>query len=162
MEIYAPEKKILEKDLLILSYLRSNARETLTNISKKTNIPISTIYDRLKANEDVLIKKHTCLIDFQMLGYNTRAKIVLKVGKKDKDTIKDALMAFENVNSVYKINNGFDYMLDVIFRNIKELEAFLERLDEKFSIKSKQVYYVIEDLKSECFMSDPAFAPSRA
>lgn len=153
MEIYAPDKKVMRKDLLILAHLRNNARETLTNLSKKTSIPISTIYDRLK--ETSIIKKHTCLIDYPLLGYNTRAQIVIKIGKKNKHIIQDTLMAMENVNSVYKINNGYDYMLDVIFRNIKELENFLEELEEGFTIKAKQVYYVIDNIKSETFMSKP-------
>jgi len=38
----------LEKDLLILSELRQNARETLTKMSKHTGIPISTIFDKIK------------------------------------------------------------------------------------------------------------------
>ncbi|MBN1386361.1 Lrp/AsnC family transcriptional regulator [Candidatus Woesearchaeota archaeon] len=155
MEIIAPDKRILQKDLLILAHLRQNARETLTSLSKKTRIPISTIYDRLKANENCLIKKHTCLLDYQMLGFNTRANVVIKVGKRQKDAFRDMVVGMDNINSVYKINNGYDFLIDVIFRNIKELESFLERLDDKFTIKSRQVFHVIEDLKTECFMSYP-------
>jgi len=60
--------KMKLKDMMLLSNLRANARETLTNISKRTNIPISTIFDRLKLHEKNLIKKHTAIIDFALLG----------------------------------------------------------------------------------------------
>ena len=46
------------KDLKIISYLRQNARMPLTKMSKKTQIPVSTIFDRLRTNEDDLIYKN--------------------------------------------------------------------------------------------------------
>ncbi len=144
-----------KKDLLIISNLRRNARETLTNMSKTTHIPISTIYDKLKFHEGGLIKKHTCLLDYNKLGYSTRANVLLRVDKSTRDELKDFLIKHNNVNSVSKINNNYDFMIEMIFREIRELEEFLEKLDDKFKIKSKQVFYVIEDLKREEFLSQP-------
>jgi len=142
-------------DLMIISSLRRNAREKLTNISKKTRIPVSTIFDKIKTYETGLINKHTALIDFNKLGYNTRANIILKVNKKDKSEMKNFLLKHKNINSALKINNGFDFLIEAIFTNIKEVEDFLELLEENFKIKSKQVFYIIEELKKESFLSNP-------
>ncbi|MBM3199331.1 Lrp/AsnC family transcriptional regulator [Candidatus Woesearchaeota archaeon] len=143
-------------DLLIISSLRQNAREKLTEMSKRTRIPVSTIFDRIKLHENGLIKKHTALIDFSKLGYNTRANIILKVGKGDREGVKDFLMKHGSINSAFKINNGYDFLIEAVFTNIKEVEDFLEVLDEKFGVKSKQVFYIIDDLKKEEFLSNPA------
>jgi Lrp/AsnC family transcriptional regulator, regulator for asnA, asnC and gidA len=144
-----------KKDLLIVSNLRKNARETLTNMSRATHIPISTIYDKLRLHEGGLIKKHTCLLDYNKLGYSTRANVLLRVDKEHRDELKEYLVRHMNVNSVSKINNNYDFMAEMVFREIKELEDFLENLEDKFKVKSKQVFYVIEDLKREDFMSEP-------
>lgn len=144
-----------KKELLLMAYLRQNARETLTKLSRKTNVPISTIYDKLKQYENDIIKKHTSLLDFNRLGYTTRATIMLKVDKEIKMDIREFLTNSRSINSIFKINNGFDFLLEGIFREIKDLEDFLDRLDEKFKIKNKQVYYIIEDIKREGFMADP-------
>ena len=32
---------------------------------------------------------------------------------------------------------------------------FIEKLDRRFKIVDKNVYYIIEDIKKEAFMSDP-------
>lgn len=144
-----------EKDLLLLAMLRANSRETLTRMSKKTAIPISTIFDRLKQHQGSLIKKHTAIIDFAMLGFSTRTTMTLKVGKGERESIRDYLTKHPHVNSVYKINNGFDYLIEAIFRNLKEVEDFLELLEERFKVKAKQVYYIIEDIKREEFLADP-------
>jgi len=143
------------KDMMIVTHLRNNARETLTTISKKTNIPISTIYDKLKTHQKGLIKKYVSLIDFNSLGYTTRAHIMIKVEKPSRDSFREYVTKHQSVNSVFKINNGYDYLVEGIFRHIKELEEFIELLEGKFTVLSTQVHYIVEDIKQEGFMSDP-------
>lgn len=143
-----------KKDLLILSSLRKDARMSLTNMSKSIRIPISTIFDRLRIHETNIIKKHTSLIDFEKLGYNTRANVCLKVDKDCREQARQFLVKHQNVNSVYKINNGYDFLIEAIFNNIKDLEQFLELMEEKYDARERQVYYLIEDIKREEFMAD--------
>ena len=145
---------INKKDMMIISNLRKDARMNLTKMAKKTGIPVSTIFDKIKGYKGNLVTKHTTLINFDLLGYNTRAKIILKVSKEDKDEIKSYLLKNQNVNSFYRINNGFDFMIEGIFRNIMEMEEFLEILEEQFTIEKKEYFYIIDDLKKEAFMED--------
>lgn len=147
--------KMNKKDLKILTHLRIDARMPLTKMSKKTSIPVSTIFDRLKINQNNLIIKHTSLIDFSKLGYHTRANITLRVDKEDKENVKEFLLKNHLVNSVYKINNGFDFMIEGIFKQIKDMEEFLEQLENRFKILDKKSFFIIEDLKRESFMSNP-------
>lgn len=144
-----------QKDLKILAYLRQNARMPLTDMSRKTHIPVSTIFDRLKANENNLIIRHTSLIDFAKLGYNVRANIYFKVDREHKEAFKEFLIKHQLVNSVYKINNGYDFMIEGIFRQIKEMEEFIEQAESKFKVLDEKSFFIIEDLKKEAFMSDP-------
>ncbi len=146
---------INRKDLVILSHLRNNCRETLTAISKKSRIPVSTIYEKIRRSEGGVIKKNTCLVDFTKLGFNTRAKVVIQASMQGKPELLSFLIKHQNVNSVYKINNGYDFMIDCVFRNIRELEEFLETLQEKFRIRKQETYFIIDDLKREAFLSDP-------
>ena len=142
-------------DLLIISSLRQNARAKLTEMSRKTRIPVSTLFDRIKIHEGSIIQKHTALVNFEKLGYNTKSNIILKVKKEDRAAVREFLIKHKSVNSAFKINNGYDFSIEAIFRNIKEVEEFIELLDEKFRIKSKQVFYVIDELKKEEFLSNP-------
>lgn len=144
-----------KKDLVIISHLRKNARETLTRMSRKTSIPVSTLYDKLKLHTGNLIKKNTALIDFSKIGFHARANVALKVDREQRQELKEFLLKNNNINSVYKINNGFDFLAECIFKHIKELEDFLESVDAKFKVRNRQVYYIIEDLKREDFLTDP-------
>jgi Lrp/AsnC family transcriptional regulator, regulator for asnA, asnC and gidA len=146
---------INSKDLSIISQLRQNSRQTLTKMSKKTNIPISTLYDRLRSFCGNLIVRHTTLLDFNKLGYSARANLVLKVDRDEREKIKEYLMKNPQINSVYKINNGYDFLIEGIFTHVKDLEDFTETIESKFKIKEKKVYYIIDELKREGFLADP-------
>ena len=144
-----------KKELLLISFLRNNARETITNISKGTNMPISTIFDMIKRYEKNVIMKHTALIDFSALGYNTRVNIMIGVDRKAREDLKKFLKSEQRVNTVYRINNGFDFIVEGIFKNVKELQEFIETIEEKFNITKREVFYIIDDIKREDFLSNP-------
>lgn len=150
---------VSQRDLAVISCLRRNARETLTAMSKKTRIPVSTLFDRIRLFEQGLIMKHAAIVDFARLGYSTRANVILKVNKKDREALRQYLVRNSFVNSAYRINNGFDFMAEVIFRNMKELEDFLGTLEENFKITEKHVYYLIDDIKKEEFLASPQLSP---
>ncbi len=144
-----------KKDFVVITHLRSNCRETLTSISKKSGIPISTLYEKIKRSEDGIITKSTCLVDFSKLGFNTRAKVVIQASASGKGELLSFLMKHQNVNSVYKINNGYDFMIEGVFRDMRALEEFLETIQERFKTKKQETFFVIDDLKRESFLSDP-------
>jgi len=143
------------RDYIVLSHLRENGRASLTELSRKTHIPTSTIFDKIRFYHDKFIQRNTVLIDFSEVGYFIRANVALKAHPKHKELLKKYLFAHLNVNSMYHINNGFDYLVECIFKNIRELEDFLVYVDEKFKIKNKHVHYLISDIKREMFMADP-------
>ena len=145
---------INKKDMMIISNLRKDARMNLTKMAKKTGIPVSTIFVKIRGFQNNIVTKHTKLINFDLLGYNTRSKILLKAGKEDKEMLKAYLLKNHNINSFYRINNGYDFMIEGIFKNIKEMEEFLENLEEKFTIEKKEYFYIIDDMKRESFMED--------
>ncbi|MDD5331266.1 MAG: Lrp/AsnC family transcriptional regulator [Candidatus Nanoarchaeia archaeon] len=142
------------KEMLILSRLRQDARESLTKMSKITRIPVSTIYDRLQSCQKDLITKHTSLLNFGKLGFNARVNIMLKVQREKRDEIKDYLEKHRNVNSIYKINNGYDYLIEGIFKNIKQVDEFMDILESRFVLENTQIYYIVEDIKREAFLAN--------
>lgn len=143
------------KDFELIALLRQNSRETLTKMSKKSGIPISTIYDKLKFHSGNLIKKHTSIIDFQALGFNARANVIIKVNRERRKDILDHFMSNQNINSVCKINNGYDFMFEAVYKNLREFEDYMDFLEEKFKVKNKEVYFIIDEPKKEGFMNDP-------
>ncbi len=140
------------KAMKLLGQLRENSREKLTIISRKTRIPISTLFDTLKDLQGKVITKSTVLVDFSELGYHARAQILLKVDKDSKENLKKHLLCNERVNTVYKVNNGWDFMVETVHKNIKELDCFLEKLKEEYNVENQEIHYLIDEVKREGFV----------
>ena len=132
---------------MILAHLRENSRQSLSKISKGTKIPVSTIYEKIKQNKNGAIKKFTSILDFPALGYHIRAHVLVK----DTEGLQDFLMEHKNVNSVFQLNEGYDFAVDCIFRYMSDVKEFMDEL-EKLDVK-KEVYYVTNELKREDFLN---------
>jgi DNA-binding Lrp family transcriptional regulator len=122
-----------------------------------TRIPVSTIFDKLREFEKGLIQKHTTLIDFRRLGFDIRIDMLFKLSKESRESFRDFLMTNENINSVYRIYNGFDYLVEAIFKDMADLQRFNDLL-EKFRIDARQELFILEDLKRESFLSEEIHA----
>lgn len=147
--------QITKKDLIVLSHFRQDARCRLTALSRTTGIPVSTLFDKITSYQHDVVHKTISLLNFGALGFGTRAHVLFRCGK-DRDSFKEHLLKHAFVNSLYKVNNGFDFLADCVFRNMKELEGFIEQLRNSFDVRSNEVYYIVDDLKREEFLADPS------
>ncbi|HLP79168.1 MAG TPA: Lrp/AsnC family transcriptional regulator [Acidobacteriota bacterium] len=143
-----------KKELMILSQFRRNARENLTTASRRTHIPISTLYDRLRKYEGTIIRKHTSLLDFAKIGYGLKMQMVIKVAPKDRKRLQEFLTKHPRVNSLFSISNGYDFIVELILKNLLEVSQFAEIL-EQFNVLDKHEFFVVEDIKREDFLMDP-------
>lgn len=124
---------------------------TLTELSERIGIPVSTLHDKFKAQN--LIIRQTCLLDYDQLGYSTKAYLLIKVKKENKQAAGNYLLNHHNVNSLSRINTNFDFLIEGIFKSIKELEEFLDDLDRRYCVKGKEIIYIIEEMGNELFLS---------
>jgi len=136
-----------EKELLILSHLRENSRESLAEISRKTGIAVTTVYDilhRLKRKN--VVDRYVTLLDFPKMGFSVRVNLVLKTDKKTE--LINFLKNNPNINSIHKITNGDGFLVDAVFRNLIEYEFFKEDI-EKFELMTFKEHYIIDEIKRE-------------
>ena len=140
------------QEILILRHLRKDARKSLAKIARQEEIPISTLFSKVNKLESSVIKRSTSLLDFSRLGYNLSAFIFLKLKDNPKQEAIDFLATHPNTNCLLKINNGFDLFLEAIFDNMKSYIKFCEDL-KKLNIKTNDIYFVIEELKKEDFLT---------
>lgn len=140
-----------EKELLIVKHLRTNCRETLTKLSKKTGVPISTLFDKINEYKETVILRNTCLLDFTKLGFDLRVQLLVKL-QKNRDEFEKFVTEHFQINSVFKINNGYDYLIEAVFKNMKDFTEFMQSLD-KFPLKDRKEFYVLQDLKREAFLT---------
>lgn len=152
---------ISDKEMQMLAFLRQNSRMPLTKLSRKIDIPVSTIFDRLRSfRRDEIIKRNAIIFDFHKIGFTARASILISVEKYDRDKLVEYFVKHNNVNTLCHINNGYDFLVECVFETIRDLEQFTEQFESKFRIKAKEVHYIIDDLKREGFLADPSLSGS--
>ncbi len=150
--------QLKKAEIKIITNLREDGRMPLTDLSRKIKLPVSTIHGRLKSIIDAGILKPSALLNFEKIGFSTRAHILLTVDPAEKEALLAHLKEHPNVNSLSKINNGWSLIMECIFKNMPLLENFVEQIEQNFHIKQKQVHYILEELKREEFLNKPAQA----
>ena len=137
---------------MIISELREDSRRTLTGISEKIKIPITTLYSNIKRLEkDSIIKKYTALVNFSRLGYSSAASIAIKIDKDERDKFREYVKSEISINSAYEIDTGYDFLIETIHKDQTELKLFLEQITESFKITEKRIYLMINTIKKEEF-----------
>ena len=145
---------ITEKDLTIIAHLRKDARKKVTHISREMNLPVTTVYDKLKAHERKgIIKKHVCLLDYRKLGYHASAMVAFKIDPEKRAELMAYLADHKNVNSLYRVDFGHDALADVVFEDMSMLQDFVEETKAKFNMSYPTVFNILQEVKREEFLS---------
>ena len=142
-----------EEDKRIIAQLRKDGRASLTHISKSTGISISTLFERLKQLRGQAITKFTCILDFKRLGLHAHSLAVYRVCKANKKALRKYLHTHPNVNSVYRINHKYDFLVELVFDGLLAQEEFIDKTDELFSTRPHHIFYVVEVLHREKALS---------
>ncbi len=141
----------------IINELRKNSRQSLVTIGETTNIPQSTVYDKVKSLEESVIKKYTCLLDYQKLGYGIEIKMAFKISNEQKVQGHEQILSFikqhKNINNAFHINHDFDFFIECVFENYGAMYDFLNELKEKFGVEKQEVYHILHDIKHEEFLT---------
>ena len=125
--------KLDEKDQAILQELLKDSKQTTHCISKKLNIPITTVHNRIKKLESQkIIKKFTVNVDYLKLGRSIPAFIGITVdysSSKDKrlsqTEVARAIKNIEGVQGVAVLTGEMDILAKVIAKDLSELNQIV-------------------------------------
>ena len=137
----------------ILMLLRKNGRMSLRDISAATGIPISTVHEKIKLFEPTVVRKYTTFLNFAYLGYPIQLYFMFKAKKENKEQVFGFLMSHSRMNSVYKINHGYDFLCHGYFESMQDAEQCFLHLEERFAVSKIQSFYILEEMKREEFFS---------
>jgi Lrp/AsnC family leucine-responsive transcriptional regulator len=141
-----------DKDREIMRRLRKNARVSLTDVAADIGMPTSTVYDRVRRAEKRIVHKHSTLLDFAKMGYNGRTTVAFKLSASSVQPALQALKACPNVNTLYRVDHGYDLLAEFVFQNLAELHNFLDEFSQKHQVVNQQLFTIIDDIKREEFV----------
>jgi len=142
------------KDRRIVAELLVDSRQTTSKISKKLNIPITTVHNRIKKLiKTGVIINYTLNLDHNQLGRPIPAYIGVTInynvpGQKIKQSeVANKIKALDGVYEVYIMTGGSDILVKVLTKDISDLNDFVtERLRNVPGVDKTQTAIILKEL----------------
>jgi DNA-binding Lrp family transcriptional regulator len=139
-----------EKDYAILKELRKDGRASLSKISENTGIPLSTVHDRFTKLDNLILEKHTLILDDKKIGFPIKRQYVFKTVNPRQ--LLDLMHNHPHLNNFSKLNNS-QYYLECSFPDEHTAFVFEESLSATVN-SDIQTISVLQQLKKEEFMNN--------
>lgn len=137
-------------DMEILELLKINSRVTVSDVSKKINLSIPAVSDRMKKLEEKgVIQQYTTILSRKEMGYGILAFIFVSIERTESAAIfKEKIQNFKHVLECHHIAGEFDYLLKVTAKDTEDLETFItEDLKEVASVYKSRTNIVFSSMK---------------
>lgn len=112
-------------DLTILRSLIKNSRITISQISKEIDVPDATISNRLKKLETQVIKRYTMILDWQKVGLDITAIIIIQTESERHEFVKEELSRLKEVSEVYSVSGEYDILIKIWGQSIGKLNQLI-------------------------------------
>ncbi len=144
-----------EIDINILRELSLNARAPLSFISKKVNLSIPSVSERIKRlNKEGYIEKYTIVLNPKAFNKKLICFCFLNLRSDEIDADKHASF-YELVRSeadiieCHTITGEYEYLLKIISKGPEELEKLLVRLRKKGGVLTSSTSISLSTIKNE-------------
>jgi Lrp/AsnC family leucine-responsive transcriptional regulator len=120
-------------NLKIIDILKENARATASEISKKINLSIPAVAERIRKMEEAnIIEKYTIKVNREKINYRLLVFIFVIVDKTENiENFRNTIVKYNSVLECHHLAGEYDYLLKVLLEDTKALENFLANVLRK-------------------------------
>ncbi len=146
------EKPSLMK-VKILKILESNARITVEDIAKELGLSVDQVStcigeletDHVICGYDAIINWDA--VDVEKVNALIEVRVIPQRGT-GFDTIANRIAKFDEVDSVYLLSGGYDFMVQINGKSMKEVSQFVfNKLSAMDAIQSTSTHFVLKKYK---------------
>lgn len=113
----------------ILKYLQTNARLSNAEIGRQVGISSPAVSERIKKMEDAgIIHGFKTVVSPFETGYQLKAIITLRAFMGKLKPFLEKVKTYDEVLNCYRITGNENIVMEVILKNQKHLEAFIDQL----------------------------------
>jgi len=141
--------KLDDKDHKIIAQLKQNARASVRDIAKATNLRPSTVHERIKRlrNEKV-IEKFTLKLNNEAMGENFIVFMLVSGGSNKY--VDDKVLKNKHVKEVFGVTGEYDLMIKLKFKDVVEFNDFVIKFrDENKEVTKTLTMIATVNLKEE-------------
>ncbi len=138
-------------DREILSCLEQNSREKASVISRKINLSVSAVIERIrKMEQQGVILGYTVHIDKRSLGLGMQA--IMEVSLEQTayaDEFSNFVSRIPEVADCYYTNGDFDFILKLYARDSEDMERIHKTIRGSRGVSRTRIYTVLKNVKEE-------------
>ena len=113
----------------ILKCLQQNARQSNAEIGRTVGISSPAVSERIKKMEDAgVIQNYNTLVSPFEVGYQLKALITLRAFMGMLKPFLEKVKTYPEVLNCYRITGNENFVMEVVLRNQKHLEQFIDQL----------------------------------
>lgn len=126
-----------QKDLVILSQLKKNAKFSSRSLAKVSGLPISTVHRRIrKLEKEGIIKGYTVLVDYAKLGkpvevlfFINLEEVIPGKGHIPMSNVRGEIKKLDDVVEISSVEGGnFDLIGKARIDNLSNVTQLMEKL----------------------------------
>ncbi|TQR21421.1 Lrp/AsnC family transcriptional regulator [Psychrobacillus vulpis] len=139
-------------DAKILEALKQNGRSTASDISKKVNLSVPAVSERIKKLEEAnIIEQYTIKVNRGKMGYKLLAIVFVNIDHTTYiQQFRESIIQFTEVIECHHMAGEYDYMLKVLIEDTAELETFLnDKLKSIRGVQTSNTLIVLSTLKEK-------------
>ncbi len=113
----------------ILKCLQENARLSNAEIGRRVGVSSPAVSERIKKMEDLgIIEGYKTIVSPLEVGYQLKAIITLRAFMGKLKPFLAKVRTFDEVINCYRITGDENIVMEVVFKNQKHLESFIDQL----------------------------------
>lgn len=138
-------------DREILSCLEQNSREKASVISRKINLSVSAVIERIrKMEQQGVILGYTVHIDKRSLGLGMQAIMEVSLEQTTyADEFSNFVSRIPEVADCYYTNGDFDFILKLYARDSEDMERIHKTIRGSRGVSRTRIYTVLKNVKEE-------------
>ena len=113
----------------ILKCLQENSRMSNVEIGKRVGISSPAVSERIKKMEDAeIIQGYTAFVSPFKAGYQLKALITMRAFMGMLKPFLEKVKTYSEVVNCYRITGNENFVMEVVLKDQKHLEAFIDQL----------------------------------
>lgn len=113
----------------ILKCLQENARLSNAEIGRRVGVSSPAVSERIKKMEDLgIIEGYKTMVSPFEVGYQLKAIITLRAFMGKLKPFLEKVKTFDEVINCYRITGDENIVMEVVLKNQKHLESFIDQL----------------------------------
>ena len=116
-------------DINILEAMKVNGRATASEISKRVNLSIPAVSERIRKLEETnVIEQYSIKTNRSKMGYKLLTMVFVNIDQTANiENFRETIVQFDEVIECHHMAGEYDYMLKVLLKDTSELEDFLSK-----------------------------------